>query len=168
MIFTRLLSLILRFGEFAFAAVVLGIMSYELHLHHKSGAGDGEPFGREVYTEILAVVSLLLSLVWMLPFAHNMMHYPADFILSAGWFAAFAVLLNWLHKTDCGSAFAWAGIQHLHDECTRWRASEAFAFLAAIFWFASFVLGLMVHHRYVGQGTAAVAPRRRRWGRRAV
>jgi len=168
MILTRLLSLILRFAQFVCAAVVLGIMSYELHLHHKSHAGDGEPFGREVYTEIIAAISLLLSLVWMLPFAHNMMHYPADFLLSAGWFAAFAVILIWLHKIDCGSAFAWHGIQHLHDDCNRWRASEAFSFLAAIFWFASFVLGLMVYHRYVNQGAVAVAPRRRRWGRRAV
>jgi len=169
MILTRLLSVILRFAEFVCAAVVLGIMAYELHLHHESHAGDGEPFGREVYSLILAIFSLLLSLVWMLPFAHNMMHYPADFLLSAGWFAAFALLLNWLHKTDCGSAFAWHGIQHLHDECNRWRASEAFAFLAAIFWFASFVLGLMVFHRYAGQrGAVTTAPRSRRWGRRAV
>jgi succinate dehydrogenase hydrophobic anchor subunit len=113
-------------------------MSYELHLHHESHAGDGDPFGREVYTEILSAISLLLSLVWMIPF--NIMHYPADFLLSAGWFADFAVLLIWLHKIDCGSAFGWNGIQHLHNDCTRWRASEAFAFLSAIFWFASFVL----------------------------
>jgi hypothetical protein len=115
-------------------------MSYELHLHDKAHAGDGDPFGREVYTEIISAISLLLSLVWMLPFTGNMMHYPADFILSAGWFAAFAVLLKWLRKIDCGSAFGWNGIQHLHNDCTRWRASEAFAFLSAIFWLASFVL----------------------------
>ena len=60
--------------------------------------------------------------------------------LPGAWFAAFAVLLNWLHKTDCGSAFGWHGLQHLRNDCTRWRASEAFAFLAAVFWFASFVL----------------------------
>jgi hypothetical protein len=133
MILSRLISLALRFAEFVCAAVVLGLDAHFLHIHHETGAG---PFGREFYIIVLSVLALLLSLVWMIPTRSAMLHVPADIIISLGWFAAFGLLVNQLHKSSCGSAFSWGGITH-GSECNKWQATEAFSFLAAIFWLAS-------------------------------
>jgi len=166
MILSRFFSFFLRFAEFVCAAVVMGIVAWFLHLHHKQAIG---PFGREIYTMVVAVVSLVLSLVWLLPFTSTFMHYPIDLFLTAAWFAAFAVLVNYIHKMDCGGIFHWAGLQH-GGQCNQWKAAEAFSFISAILWFASALLSMWVFHRMTrGTTTAAAAPRsRRRWGRRTV
>jgi len=141
MILSRLLSLILRFAEFVCAAVVLGLDAHFLDVHHHTSYG---PFGREIYIIVLSALALLLSLVWMLPTRSAMLHVPADIIISLGWFAAFGLLVNWLHRSNCGSAFSWGGITH-GSECNKWQAAEAFSFLSAIFWLVSAIVGIWVH-----------------------
>lgn len=37
----------------------------------------------------------------------------------------------------------WAGLKFWENECAQWQAAQAFAFIAAVLWFASFVLGLL-------------------------
>jgi hypothetical protein len=90
MLLSRAFSIFLRFGEFVCAAVVLGIISWFLHQYDKYGAG---PLGREVYTEVIAGLSVIFSLVWLLPTTASMLHYPADLFFSAAWFAAFGALV---------------------------------------------------------------------------
>jgi Membrane-associating domain len=136
MILSRLISLGLRFAEFVCGAVVLGLDANFLHIHHKTNYG---PFGREVYVIVLSVLSVLLSLFWMFPTISAMLHVPADLILSIGWFAAFGVLVNWLHTSGCGSWFTWGGITK-GGTCHQWQAAEAFSFLNAIFWAASAII----------------------------
>jgi hypothetical protein len=153
MILSRALSFGLRFAEFVCSAVslstrpnrshqlmqpqvVLGIVGHFLRVRHKTGSG---PRGREIYTEVIAAFSLVLSLVWLLPFTSTFMHYPMDVILSFAWFAAFGALVNWLHKLNCGGAFDWDGLTH-GGQCNQWKAAEAFAFMSAIFWLASALL----------------------------
>jgi hypothetical protein len=75
-----------------------------------------------------------------------MMHYPMDLIMSGGWFAAFALLVMYIHDIDCGGAFHWAGITH-GGNCNQWKADEAFSFLSAIFWFCSALLVSFNKHR---------------------
>ncbi|KAF2673851.1 integral membrane protein [Microthyrium microscopicum] len=140
---SRLLSMIFRFAEFVCGAVVLGITANFLYQHHKYGVN---PLGRSIYVEVIAVISTLMALLWLLPFTSAIMHYPFDLLMSAAWFAAFAVLVNWLHKMDCGGAFQWSGLEH-SGVCNQWKADEAFAFLAAIFWLASALLGMYVYHK---------------------
>jgi len=141
MILSRLLSLILRFAEFVCSMVVLGLMAHFIHL-------GGSPRDREIYTLVIAVLSTLLALVWMFPTMSHMMHIPADIVLSLAWFAAFGLLVNWLGKINCGSAFSWGNINvHNDNKCSEWQASEAFAFLAAIFFAVSALLGIWVYYR---------------------
>lgn len=141
MILSRVLSLGLRFAEFVCSVVVLGLMA---HFIHEKGA----PRDREIYTLVIASLSALLSLVWMFPTVSHMLHVPADILLSLAWFAAFGLLVNWLGKIKCGSAFSWGNINvHHNSACSEWQASEAFSFLAAIFFAASALLGLWVYHR---------------------
>jgi len=168
MILSRALSFGLRFAEFVCSAVVLGIVGHFLRVRHKTGSG---PRGREIYTEVIAAFSLVLSLVWLLPFTSTFMHYPMDVILSFAWFAAFGALVNWLHKLNCGGAFDWDGLTH-GGQCNQWKAAEAFAFMSAIFWLASALLSIYVYHKVRKGETTTVAtdgaPRRRRWGRKSA
>ncbi|KAF2104781.1 hypothetical protein NA57DRAFT_70987 [Rhizodiscina lignyota] len=139
----RVGSLILRFGEFVCAAVVLGIMAYFLSQYHHTHSG---PHGREIYTLVVAVLALILSLIWMIPTLTHMLHYPMDFIISAAWFAAFGILVNYLRGQNCGGVFHWGGIQH-GGYCGEWKAAEAFSFISACLWLASFLLGIYIYHK---------------------
>jgi hypothetical protein len=136
------LALLLRFGQFAFAAVVLGFMAYFLNIRDETNQG---PIGREIYTLLVAIFSVLASLAWMLPLTITELNYPFDFLFSMAWFAAFGVLVDWLHITNCGPAFSWRGL-HLAGYCNHWKASEAFSFLSAIFWLGSALLGMYLYH----------------------
>lgn len=164
MIVSRAVSIFLRFGEFVCAAVVLGIISWFLHQYDKFGIG---PLGREVYTVIIAALSVIFSIVWLIPTTGSMLHYPADLFLAAAWFAAFGVLVNWIEKINCGGIFHWGGILARGSYCGKWKAAEAFSFIGACFWFASFLLGVYVYHKLSRPATVDGAGRRR-WGRSRV
>jgi len=166
MIMSRLLSFILRFGEFICAAVVLGLAGHFLRIHHNQGTG---PKGREIYTTIIAAWSVVLSLLWLLPFTHTFMHYPLDLLTSFGWFAAFGALVDWIHRINCGQAFNWGFIYH-GGVCGQWKAAEAFSFIAAVFWLVSALLSAYVFHKRsepVATDGAANGTGRRRWGRKS-
>jgi len=142
MILSRLISLILRFAEFVCAAVVLGLDAYfiDLYRHHRGPTGI---LGREIFIIVWAVLSVLLALVWMIPTRSSMLHVPADLVLSLGWFAAFGLLVNYLHRADCGGAFRWGSITH-GGICNQFQATEAFSFIGACCWAASAIIGLWV------------------------
>ncbi|KAF2729147.1 integral membrane protein [Polyplosphaeria fusca] len=165
MIVSRAFSIFLRFGELVCAAVVLGIISWFLHQYDKYGVG---PLGREIYTIIIAGLSVLFAVVWLIPTTASMLHYPADLFLSAAWFAAFGALVNWIERLSCGGIFHWGGILARGSYCGKWKAAEAFSFIGACFWFASFLLGVYVYHK-LGHSQATVdGTRRRRWHRSRV
>lgn len=166
MLLSRIFSVFLRFGEFVCAAVVMGIVAYFLHQHHKYNIG---PEGREIYTEVIAVLSVVLSLIWLLPFTSQFLHYPFDLLISAAWFAAFGAFVNWIHRMNCGGIFHWGGLTN-GSYCSQWKAAEAFSFISACFWLASAILGFYVYHHLQNRtvATDGVATHRRRWGRSHV
>jgi hypothetical protein len=105
------------------------------------------PYARTIYTLVVAALATLLSLVWLIPFTASLLHYPFDFLMSFAWFAAFGVLVNYLHRLGtCGGAFHWAGLAN-GSHCGRWKATEAFSFISACFWLASALLSMWVYHR---------------------
>jgi hypothetical protein len=75
MLFSRLFSLILRVAQFIFAVVVLGLTAYFMHERRRSGFG---PFGRIVYGIIWSALSVLFSIVWMIPTRATMASYGSD------------------------------------------------------------------------------------------
>ena len=124
--------------------VVAGIIGSYLHSYDSTNTWPGARF---IYTEVIAGLSILLALLWLLPFAGGFIHWPADLFISVAWFAAFGLLVNYLHGSECNSAtFDWSGITN-GGVCNRWKASEAFSFLSAIFWLASAVVGLWFTHK---------------------
>lgn len=75
MIFSRLLSLILRVAQFVFAAVVLGLTAYFMHERTRQGVG---PFGRTIFSIIWSSLSILFSTIWMIPTKSTMASYGSD------------------------------------------------------------------------------------------
>ncbi|KAF2759636.1 integral membrane protein [Pseudovirgaria hyperparasitica] len=166
MIISRAVSLFLRFAEFVCAAIVLGILAYWIHQVRDV---NGDPRGRDIYTLVVSVLGVLAALALLIPTTSSFMHAPVDLIFSALWFAAFGLLVQGLNNDACGGTFQW-GVIRAGGFCGQYRAAEAFSFLAAIFWFTSFLLSLWVA-RKAKSGNVVVADghrSRRRWGRRSA
>jgi hypothetical protein len=162
MIGDDLVSMLLRIGELAFAAVVAGITG--AYLNSLGGYSDWT-VARFIYTEVISAISMLLALLWLLPFSGTFIHWPVDLLISIAWFVSFGLLVNFIGPLDCGSIWYWGDLTQ-NGLCQRWKADVAFAFLSAIFWLASALLGIWVMNRR-GAAAGPVAgegvTRRRRW-----
>lgn len=154
--FTRFLSFLFRVGEVAFAAVVAGVVGYYLHLWHDC---DDCSKARYIYTEVIAAFSLFFGIILLIPFTSSVVAWHLDLVLSLTWFAAFGLLVDALGSVPCGSPWDWSGLAN-SDDCSRWKAAEAFSFLSAIFWLASAVLGIYFIWAVGGSGRTA---HRRYW-----
>ncbi|KIW99855.1 uncharacterized protein Z518_10783 [Rhinocladiella mackenziei CBS 650.93] len=151
-IISRILSMGLRVAELAFAGVVAGIVGSYLHDYQ---TGSGWPLARFIYVEVIAGVSLLFGLLWLLPFASSFFHWPVDLLLSFAWFASFGVLVDYIDGTDCDEdTFDWSGITE-GGFCGRWKAAEAFSFLSAIVWILSAMVGIWFIRRDRRKATPA-------------
>jgi hypothetical protein len=75
MIVTRLVSLILRAAQFVFAVIVLGLTAYFLHQRLSHGVG---PLGRVIYTVIWSSLSIIFSVIWMIPTKSTIASYGSD------------------------------------------------------------------------------------------
>lgn len=112
---------------------------------------------------MVAGLSILLSLLWLLPFAGSFVHWPVDLVLAACWFAAFGLIVDWLGGS-CGGAFDWAGLGLRGGaSCATWKADEAFAFLSALCWLVSTLLGVYWLRKRTVPGATTT---RSRWYRR--
>ncbi|KAH8723123.1 hypothetical protein GQ44DRAFT_565463, partial [Phaeosphaeriaceae sp. PMI808] len=141
---------------FVSSAIVLGLTAYLLHVH----TDDGHiyvPFSRLIYSAVIAAISVVLSATAMIPKTIAMAHLVTDLLLAGAWFAVFAVLQYWYDTNlECGGHWNWTHAGFWRSICGHWVAVQAFSFLAAVLWFASFVLGLPVWARAnKGIGTTA-------------
>jgi len=89
MICEDLLSLGLRIGEVAFSSVVAGLTGHYLHQQKGTSVWDKKRF---IYTEVIAAIGILFSLLFLLPFAGSFIHWPMDTLLGIGFIVAFALL----------------------------------------------------------------------------
>ncbi|TLS25803.1 hypothetical protein PpBr36_07598 [Pyricularia pennisetigena] len=165
MIITDIVSMILRVAELVFAAIVTGLTGQFLHQRDNASAWDN---GRHIYTITVSAISMLLSILWLFPFSGSFIHWPVDFIISVMWFAAFGLLVDWLDG-GCGDVFNWSGIRiRGEDFCAKQKAVVAFAFLSAICWLASAIVGAFWVRRRERRAAAAHTTHRRRWYRSRV
>jgi len=160
-----LLSFCLRVGELAFACVVAGLTGEYLHSVEHVSTGTK---GRFIYTEVIAAISILLALLWLLPFSGGFIHWPIDLFLFAAWIVSFALMVNFLGDS-CGSTFDWSN-NFGSGQCQHFKADEAFAFLSAIFWLVSALVGIYYVHRHRTTATTTTGThtntRRGAWYRR--
>ncbi|KAF9880733.1 hypothetical protein CkaCkLH20_01775 [Colletotrichum karsti] len=156
----RIVQMVFRAAELAFAAIVTGITGAYLHAHDNASSWDN---GRFIYTIVVSSISMVFALVWLLPFSGSFVHWPMDVFLSILWFVAFGLLVN-LIGDGCGPVFDWSNISPRGDDCGRHKANIAFAFLSAIVWLASALIGLFwVRRRTAVADNRAPAVHRRRW-----
>lgn len=157
MIVSRLVSFFFRFVEFACATVrhslinrvctaniqqgVLAIAAHFIHVHEA-------PLGRNAYAAAIAALSVILSVLWLIPRTSAMLHFAGDAFLAMAWFTAFGIEAQWIkyHNRCASGAFQWRGALH-GGRCGRWKAMEAMSFIGAIFWVASAMLSLWVERR---------------------
>jgi preprotein translocase subunit SecG len=161
----RIVSLVLRAAELAFAAIVAGINGEFLH---KSNA-DSWALGRNIYTEVVAALAIFFALIWLVPFSATFTHWPLDILISILWWVAFGLLVDDLEKTTCGGVFAWGNVSFRGDPCGKAKAVVAFTFLSAVLWLVSAIVGffwLRRRERTVARAEAAHS-RRHRWYRRS-
>ncbi|KAK4131217.1 hypothetical protein BT67DRAFT_166014 [Trichocladium antarcticum] len=159
MILAELCSIILRLAELVFAAIVAGLNGNYLHSVEGVDAWDIKRF---IYTEVVAGLSILLAVIWLIPFSSSFIHWPADLILSVCWFVSFGLLVEYLDGS-CGYIFNWSDMSFDSTAtCAQWKATVAFSFLSAICWLASAILGVYWVRRH---REAPVTVHRRRWYR---
>ncbi|GKZ34996.1 hypothetical protein AbraIFM66950_005435 [Aspergillus brasiliensis] len=183
-VISRLISIVFRVAEIVCGAVVAGIIGHYL----AQWGGDAWPEARWIYTEVVAGLSILLGLIWLIPFASGFFSWPCalshlpslppaiadsslfppvDVIISLAWFAAFGILVDAIHKLNCGSIWHWGGL-YRNNTCSRWKAAEAFSFISAIVWLASALVGIWFTFRVRKDSAAPTYGRRRFFGRSAV
>jgi len=143
MVISRLLSFVLRFLEVICALIVSAAAGWFLHIRHVHSVG---PEGRLTFSLVVGIYSLVLSLIWLIPFTSTFLHYPLDFITAFAYFTTFAVTQEWIFHVDgCGNIFQWNGEYHM-GECIDWRVMEAFAFIGGVLWLISALLSIYVFH----------------------
>jgi len=143
MILSDICSLLLRLGELAFSAVVAGLTGQYLHANKDASSWSK---GRFIYTEVVAAIGILFSLLFLLPFAGSFIHWPMDLLLFVLYMVAFGLLASFIAPMNCGSVWNWHGITG-ESQCSKFKADIAFCFLASIFFLASALLGLWVVRR---------------------
>ena len=142
-ILSRMISIPLRIGEIAFACVVTGIIAHYIHNYHSS---DNWPHARFIYTLVISSISILLGAIWLIPFSGGFVTWAIDFFMSLAWFASFGLMVHFTRGACNAGAFDWGGITGA-GTCNRWRAAQAFAFLSAIFWLTSALVGIWFTRR---------------------
>jgi membrane protein YdbS with pleckstrin-like domain len=70
----RVVSVILRLGELFSAAVVVGILSYFIHRVQNVGPQNG----RIIYAEVVAALSMAVSLILIVPAMYTFAFWPLD------------------------------------------------------------------------------------------
>ncbi|KAF4823408.1 hypothetical protein CGCSCA5_v001760 [Colletotrichum siamense] len=155
----RIVQMIFRAAELAFAAIVTGITGAYLHAHDNASSWDN---GRFIYTIVVSSISMVLALVWLLPFSGSFVHWPMDIFISILWFVSFGLLVN-LIGDGCGPVFDWSNVSPRGDDCGRHKANIAFTFLSAIVWLASALIGLFWVRRRTAVADNRPAVHRRRW-----
>ena len=88
---SKICSVILRFGELASAAIVVGILGRYLAILADANIDAGS---RIIYSEVIAGISLLFSIVLFPPLKYSFYCFPIDFALFICWIVAFALLCN--------------------------------------------------------------------------
>lgn len=141
MILADIFSLVLRIGELAFSATVAGLTGEYLHARRGAPASSHK---RMIYTIVVAAISILFSLLFLLPFLASFAKWPVDLILFILWIVAAALLADFNNDNSCGSIWRWGNVT-ARNACGKYKANMAFAFLAAIFFLVSAILVSSCH-----------------------
>ncbi|KAK4184142.1 hypothetical protein QBC35DRAFT_541050 [Podospora australis] len=151
--------LVLRLFELVCSVICLGLLGRFLHL--ASEVPDRWTDGRLVYAIVVASISTLFSIVFILPFLYSCLAFPADFVLFIMWLVAFSLLAA--RSGSCNTDYYWNywgyywgrwwvnpfwGGWGYGGPCSSWRALLAFSFMASMAYLVSSILGGIVIKRH--------------------
>ncbi|KAH7313926.1 hypothetical protein B0I35DRAFT_436114 [Stachybotrys elegans] len=158
----KVVSVLLRFGEFACAVIVLGILSRFCYLLSISQA-DAD--GRIVYAMVVASIGIVYSILFCLPIKYLFFGFPLDWVLFVMWLVAYCLLQTRTHTHACsadwyynywgyywGWSWRYGPVGRVRVDgagCGEWRAVLAFSFIAWVLHLTSGFLGIYVFHEYI-------------------
>lgn len=92
---SKVINVILRIGELASCAIVLGQLGHFLWILADANAPSDPHI---VYTTVVASIGIFLSVVLVLPFTYSFLAFPVDFIMAILWLVAFCLLetVSWV------------------------------------------------------------------------
>lgn len=161
MVISRVIALVLRIVQLISALIVVGIIGHYLRIQDDNGWWPGSRF---IYTEVIAALSLLASLLLLIPFTYALTLFPLDFTMFILWIVSFGLLADHIAPLNCTWAPTWAPRYYAYgsdvDNCSTWKTALAFIFISAIAWLCSAILALWVISR-----TRRSALASRRWYR---
>ena len=88
---SKVCSMILRFGELASAAIVVGLVGRYLTILANANADAGS---RIIYSEVIGGISIVFSIILFPPLKYSFYCFAIDFALFVCWIVAFALLCN--------------------------------------------------------------------------
>jgi hypothetical protein len=101
--------------------------------------------GQQIFSVGIAGLSVLASLTLLVPSLGTFSVWAIDIFLSLAWFAVFGIVVRWLRIEDgCGARVYDLSKVAKTTFCGRWRTAEAFAFISAVAWLLSGILGTSV------------------------
>ena len=119
--------------------IVVGIVSHFLYYYEDNTA---YPNVRLVYTEVVAALSMLCSILRMVFWTTEFYNTGADLFISFAWFAAFGSLMEYVDCYHCTtSPFNIHYRNKIGDGlCNEWRVAEAFAFITGVFFLGNAII----------------------------
>ncbi|CZR68842.1 uncharacterized protein PAC_18742 [Phialocephala subalpina] len=168
----RVFHVLLRIGEFISSVIVLGLIGRVLYM---VGQADASTDSRLIYTTVIASISTIFSIIFVLPFLYAFLAFPMDFIMFVTWLVAFCLMeaLTGIHTCDAFWywnywGFYWGGIWRrnivVHGPadinwvgCSSWKSVLAFSFIVSMTYLLSSCLGAYecLKYREVKRGRLA-------------
>ncbi|KAH7110132.1 hypothetical protein B0J11DRAFT_599712 [Dendryphion nanum] len=157
---SKVVSVILRFGELASAIIVVALLSrffYLLHIAPDNGPTDG----RLIYAQVISCLEMIFSLFLIPPLKYSFYAWPLDIIFFICSIVAFGLLASL--DNSCSSNWYWNYWGYYwgrfwtigprftvpfgvigHTGCSGWRTILAFLFTGSMAWLLSAILGIFV------------------------
>lgn len=118
--------------------IVTGIIGFYIHPYAQKKVWPAKRF---IFAEVWACISIVVSIVWVVPSLSDRIPWLADFSLSVGWWISFALILKTDYiATTCGKFFSMP--PNDNGFCRNWKSVEAFCFLSGVAWFVTGLFGI--------------------------
>jgi len=149
---SKVFSVILRFGELCSFVIVTALLGR--FFYFEDIAPNGSINGRLIYAQVISCLSILFSIVLIVPLKYSFYAWPLDALLFICTIVAFGLLANL--STSCTSTWyvtywgwywgrLWVPGSRVSDVgCGSWRAILAFLFMGSMAWMLSAILGAFV------------------------
>ncbi|KAF7503684.1 hypothetical protein GJ744_003362 [Endocarpon pusillum] len=132
----RPVSMALRAVELLSAIIVTAIIGYYLYPYAQNKTWPAKRF---IFAETWAGLSIILSVLWLVPSMAHKIPWLADFVTSSGWWVSFGLILQAINQTtNCGSFFSSGN----GTFCRNWKSVEAFCFISGIAWIVTGLFGI--------------------------